>query len=116
MKRQHTDQEKTFEILGGYLMNNNELNIEYFADQVEIIASNTRFLYEDRFNTRRKLRNIAITELMFFIDQELYYSGYEGFYATNKQVMKWDSEHGYGLEKVLDILEQNILTDRSENN
>jgi hypothetical protein len=114
MRRQHTDQEKTFEILGGYLMNNNELNIEYFADQVEIIASNTRFLYEDRFNTRRKLRNIAITELMFFIDQELYYSGYEGFYATSKQVMKWDSEHGYGLEKVLDILEENILRDREE--
>lgn len=114
MRRTHTNQEKTFEILGGYLMNNNELNIEYFADQVDIIASNTKFLYDDRFNTRRKLRNIAISEMMYFIDQELYFSGYEGYYATSKQVMKWDQEHGGGLEKVLDILEECILREREE--
>jgi hypothetical protein len=112
MKR--TDINKTYEILGGYLMSNNELNIEYFAHQVELIAENTRHLYEERFNTRRKLRNIAINEMMYFIDTELYYNGYENYYATNQQVMKWDKEHNNGLEKVLDLVEESIRTTREE--
>lgn len=110
----HTNISKTNEILGGYLMSNNELNIEYFAHLVNVTAENTRFLYEERFNTRRKLRNIAIGEMMYFINTELYYNGYENFYATNQQVMKWDKEHGEGLEKVLDILEESIKATRED--
>lgn len=109
-----TNQNYTFEILGGYLMSDNTLNIEYLAHLVDITADNTKELYDDRFNTRRKIRNIAINELMYFINKELYFAGYEHYYATNKQVMKWDSEHGYGLEKVLDLLVESIQTTRDE--
>lgn len=109
-----TNQNYTYEILGGYLMNNNELNIEYFAHLVEITAENTKQLYFERFNTRRKIRNIAINELMYFINQELKFSGYENYYASNKQVMKWDQEHGHGLEKVLGLLENSIQETRDE--
>lgn len=96
-------------------MSNNELNIEYFAQQVDLIAENTKALYEERFNTRRKVRNIAIEEMLYFIDTELYFSGYENYYCTSKQVMKWDKEHGCGLEKVLDLVESYIRTTREEN-
>lgn len=109
-----TRQEKTFEILGGYLMSDNTLNIGYVAELVCITAKNTRHLYEDRFNTRRKIRNIAISELMYFIDRELYFAGYENYYSTSRQVMAWDAEHGFGLEKVLDIVVEDINRDRDE--
>jgi len=112
--RTRTNQDYTYEILGGYLMSNNELNIEYFAHLVNITAENTEELYYERFNTRRKRRNIAINEMMFFINQELYFNGYETYFATNQQVMKWDKEHNNGLEKVLDIVEESIQTTRDE--
>lgn len=112
MKR--TDINKTYEILGGYLMSNNELNIEYFAHQVTLHAENNEQYYKERFNTRRKIRNIAISEMMFFINTELYFSGYENFYATNQQVMKWDKEHGYGLEKALDLVVEDIKATRED--
>lgn len=97
-------------------MDNNHVNVEYLADQVDIIASNTEHIYNERMNTRRKLRNIAIGELMFFINQELKFSGYPGYYADNKQVMAFDKEHFGDLEKVLDILEGYIMETRKERN
>ena len=60
-----TNANYTNEILGGYLMNNNHINIESLADQVDVLASNTKTYYYERLNTRRKIRNIAIGELMF---------------------------------------------------
>ena len=109
-----TEKTKTYEILSGYLMNNNRINIEYLADQIMIISDNEYSLYKERFNTRRKIRNIAINELMFFINQELKYSGYAGYYATSKQVINFDKEHGGDIEKVLDIVEENIERTRKE--
>lgn len=114
MIRTKTDKQKTYEILGGYLMNNNRINIEYLAEQVMIISDNEYMLYKERFNTRRKIRNIAINELMFFIDTELKYFGYPGYYATSKQVIDFSKEHGGDIEKVLDIVEKNILETRKE--
>lgn len=107
-----TDKNKTFEILSGYVMQNNHINIEWLADQIMLYTDNERRFYEERFNTRRKTRNIAINELMYFINSELKYSGYVGYYATNKQVMDFDREHAGDLEKVLDILEQNVIETR----
>lgn len=109
-----TRQEKTFEVLNGYLKEDNTLNIGYVADLVSITAKNTRHLSEDRFNTRRKIRNIAISELMYFIDRELYFAGYENYYSTSRQVMQWDAKHGYGLESVLDLVVEDIIEDRKE--
>ena len=114
MIRTKTDKKKTYEILSGYLMNNNHVNIEYLADQIILISDNESRLYHERFNTRRKTRNIAINELMFFIDTELKYSGYPGYYATNKHVTDFSKEHGGDLEKVLDIVEENIERTRKE--
>lgn len=110
-----TNTNYTSEILAGYLMNDDRINVEYLADQIDILASNTEMYYFERLNTRRKIRNIAINELMFFINTELKFSGRCGYYATNKQVMKFDKEHGGDLEKVLDILEGYIRTTREEN-
>lgn len=114
MIRTKTDKKKTYEILGGYLMENNHINIEYLAGEIMILSDNTRKLYDERFNTRRKVRNIAINEMMYFINTHLEYSGYPGYYATSKQVIDFDKEHGGDLEKVLDIVEENILETRKE--
>ena len=105
----------TNEVLGGYLMDNNRVNVEYLAEQITITAENEAHLYEERFNTRRKTRNIAINEMMFFINLMLKYNGRRGYYASNAQVMKFDREHGGDLEAVLDIIEAEIIETRNEN-
>ena len=104
----------TFEILNGYIMPNNRLNVGYFADAVTLFSDNESNLYQERFNTRRKTRDIAICELKAFVDWELNSAGYAGFYADNKQLMKWDREHGGDLEAALDIIEKNIIQTREE--
>lgn len=109
-----TNANYTNEILGGYLMDNNSVNVESLAENIWITAVNTRSLYDDIFNTRRKSRNIAINQLMYWIDENLKYNGYRGYYATNKQVMKWDKEHNNSLEKVLDALVEYIALERLE--
>lgn len=111
-----TNANYTNEILGGYLMNNDHINIESLANQVDVLAVNTRRYYDERRNTRRKIRNIAIDELMFWINTELKYNGYPGYYATNAQVMKFDKDHGGDLEKVLDKVVEYIQITRDEYN
>lgn len=104
----------TNEILNGYLMDNNELNIGYFADEVICTAENDNNLYFERLNTRRKPRNIAINEMMAYINKMLSFHGYRDFYASNKQVMQWDRAHNGGLEAALDIIEESVKTTRAE--
>lgn len=114
MIRKHTSTAATLEIIGGYCMPNGRLNVEYFAGQVSLICDNTDFMYKERFNTRRKSRNLAINEMLFFIDRELGFAGYTGYYATNKQCIDWDRAHGGDLEAALDIIEAEILRTREE--
>lgn len=107
-----TNQNYTYEILAGYLKNDGHLNIESLAENINITAVNDRNQYEEIFNKRRKVRNIAINQLMYWINENLKYSGYAGYYATNEQVMKFDKEHYRDLEKVLDILVDYIKIER----
>lgn len=107
-----TNQNYTFEILGGYLMDNNEVNAEYLAEQVIDYAERIADRYNECFNTRRKPRNVAIEWLMDFINRQLKNSGYVGFYASNAQVMAFDRKHGGSLERVLDIIEEEVKTER----
>jgi len=105
----------TNEILAGYLMNNNRVNVESLADNIWITMYHDRRTNEEAIhNTRRKPRSVAIEGLMNWINLNLPYYGYEGFYATNKQVMKFDREHGGSLEEVLDELENWIIAERNE--
>lgn len=109
-----TNANYTNEILGGYLMDNNSVNVESLVENIWITVINTRSLYDDIFNSRRKIRNIAINQLMFWIDENLKYNGYNGYYATNKQVMKFNTEHNNSLDKVLDELVEYIENERKE--
>ena len=105
----------TNEVLGDYLMENNSVNVESLADNIWITAINNRATYEEIvYNTRRKIRDIAISCLMNWIDENLKYSGYAGYYATNKQVMKFDKEHNNSLEKVLDLIVSWIEIERED--
>lgn len=109
-----TNMNYTNEILGGYLMDNNEVNAGYLADEIRWYGDAREHLYNECFNTRRKTRNVAINWMMDFINDKLKDWGYRGYYATNQQVMKFDREHGNSLEKMLDILEEHIKEEREE--
>ena len=109
-----TDICRTFEILGGYLMSNNHINTEYLADQVYIYGMNTYNQYLLIQHSRMKPRNIAICWLKGFIDQELKFAGYPAYYCNNYQLKQFDYEHSNGLDRVLDIVEQEIADYRTE--
>ena len=109
-----TNKKYTYEILDGYCMNNGRVNTEYLADQIYIICNNTENTYKEAKNKRRKTRNIAISWLMFFVNNELKFSGYSNYYCTNKHLMDYDREHERDLEKVLDIVESYIKEIREE--
>ena len=114
MTGKRTNKAYTEEILGGYLMNDNKLNVDYLADVVWITVVNDR-VYRNQITTARtKNRNIAIMQLRNFVDFELSFAGYRGYYCTNEQLIHFDREHGGSLEAVLDILENWIDELRKE--
>ena len=97
-----TNQNYTFEVLGGYLDYNNRVNAEYLADSIEVVFVNDCEQYAELLNNRRRARSLAIDWLMRFVNMELGFAGYKGYTATNAQVMNFDRQHGGGLERVLD--------------
>lgn len=110
----HTKTAYTHNILNKYLYEDGHIDISYFAHCVQIVCDNDRPLCEEKYNTRRRPRAVAISWLMAFINSELKFSEYTGFYATNKQVIEWDRTHGGQLEKVLDLVENYINQERNE--
>jgi len=109
-----TNQLFTHEVINNYADAAGLIDVNYFAHCVQIVADNNRPTSDEKNNTRRKPRNVAIDWLMYFIDTELKYQDHPGFYATNKQVINWDRSHGGQLEKVLDIVEKYIIDERNE--
>lgn len=105
----------TNEVLNNYADAAGLIDIKYFAHCVQIVADNNRPTSDEKYNTRRKPRNVAIQWLMYFIDTEIKYQDHPGYCATNKQVMQWNRTHGGQLEKVLDIVEKYIVDERNEN-
>lgn len=115
--KNQTNKAKTYEVLGGYLMNNNEINAEYLAREIVLcVLDNTESWYREmRENTRRKARNVAICAMLEYIRERLNdWNPGCGYYATTKQCIQFDREHGGSLEKVLDIVEAHIREEREE--
>ena len=104
----------TYEILGGYLMDNNKLNVGYLVDLVKMTGDNTEKLYNMIKETRIKPRNVAITWTKYFVDMELKFNGYEKYTCTNSHLMDFDMEHGETLSEVIDIIEKYIIEERIE--
>lgn len=113
----HTNTTYTHNILNSYTDNTGAIDIEYIAHCVQVVCDNDGpEICNEKYNTRRKPRNVAISWLMHWINTELYFNFGRGYYATNKQVMQWDATHAGQLEKVLDIVTDYIITERNENN
>lgn len=105
----------TNEIINNYADENGKIDIDYFAHCVQIVCDNDGpQICNEKYNTRRKPRAVAINWLMYFINTEFKYQNYTGYYATNKQVIQWDRTHGGQLERVLDLVEEYINQERNE--
>lgn len=111
----HTNTNYTHNILNGYADAAGKIDVSYFAHLVTITADNNQPTSAEKYNTRRKPRNVAISWLMYFINTEIYFSYGRGWYATNKQVMQWDKTHAGQLEAVLDLVTNYIIAEREEN-
>ena len=112
----HTNTCNTHDILNSYTTAG-KIDIEYIAHCIQIVCENDDpTICNEKYNTRRKPRNVAIGWLMHWINTELNFNYGRGYYATNKQVMQWDKTHAGQLEKVLDIITNYIIAERNENN
>ena len=116
-----TNQAYTFEALGGFLMNNNEVNAESLADNVEVTCMNDRNSY-DYMTERRKsgafvhtAEAVAVYWLCSWINAEMHYCyGHNYSYCTYKQVKRFNDLHNKSIDKVLKLLTEIIEAERKE--
>ena len=101
--------------LDGYKMNNNKFNVEYLAEQVEILAENTRSTYELLTNTHIKNNNVALYWLMHFINTEMQYNGFEGCYCTIAQIQSIEKQNPE-LITVIESVRDYVIEVRKELN
>lgn len=99
--KKHADINKTFEILNGYVMNNNELNEEYFLHLVKVTAENTEHQY-NLLKSRMKSINIALCWVMFFINTELEYNGYSQYICNLYHLKAYEKDH----KSLITVIEQ----------
>ena len=104
-----TNQNFTHEILGGYLMSNDKLNVEYLAEQVYTVAINTRYIYDKIRNNRIKPISIAKCAICEFVNAALNYNGYHTV-CTYRQITNFKRD----IDKVIEILENRFKEERLE--
>lgn len=80
-----TNYRKTNEIIDGYRMDNGEINVDYFVDNVNMVCENTEALYYDARSNRRPL-SVAKNWICCFINTMLKYHGYNGYVCTYSQI------------------------------
>ena len=109
-----TNRALTFGVLGGYLTDAGRVDVEWLSNAIELDCMNTERLYREAVDSRRRPRGVAVEFLMDFVNNGLKFAGHIGYTATNAQVMKFDRQHGGGLELVLDELEDYIKQYRAD--
>lgn len=96
-----TNTKNTNFIIDGFRMDNGEINVDYFVEQVEIVGNNTRTLYDDARSNRKAL-SVAKNWICEFINTELRYSGYFGYICTYAQIRK-------ALKNQLEVVENGVV-------
>lgn len=101
----------TFNILHAYA-GENEFDFEYFANLVIRFGDNFETIYWERFNKDRTTKDLAIFELISFLNFCLKNAEYPEYFATYAQVQEYDKKHGEAIAKALEIIEANIIDTR----
>ena len=104
-----TNQKFTHEILSGYLMSNDKLNVEYLVENVYILAINTCYIYDKIRNNRVKPLSIAKCAICEFVNEGLKYYGYNTV-CTYKQITNFKRD----IDKVVETLEIMFKDERKE--
>lgn len=111
-----TKQEFTFEVLGGYLMDNNRLNVEYLASEIDVCCCNWYDSWNYAVDKKHDPKKVAINWVCTWINWMLDYIGYKRYSCTWQQVKKFNAQHDNGVDKVVDILTENIRNYQIEYN
>lgn len=101
--------DSTFEILNGYLMSNNTLNVDYLTDQIYIVCYNTESMHNLLYNKRKKSLNIALEWVLHFINTELNFAGYQNNYANLYHIKAYEKAHPEMItviEKLTEIIDE----------
>lgn len=115
MMKMRTNQNYTFEALGGYLMNNNSVNAGSLADNIEVTCDNDRTAYEFMTNNRHSVESVAKMWICTWVNAEIRYCyGHEGYYCTYKQIKRFNELHNNSLDEVMRLLCDYIKWERKE--
>lgn len=109
----------THEVLGGYLMSDDTLNLEYLNDSIWVYVSNTndhecRSFFQSIGNKRRTLESLANEAVNIFIKQGIEYNGHRGYYPSNPQILGFLKEHGGLGWEAFNQLKDHIAVEREE--
>lgn len=120
--RQPTNEEKakdimktninyTREVLGGYIMSDNTLNIQSLVDSVTVVADNDRKFYDRLKSNRTPIISLVKSAICMFVNAELKYNyGYIDYTCTWKQIEKY----GHNIDGVIAELIDYYTEERKE--
>lgn len=111
-----TKQEYTFEILGGFLMNDNSVNAEYLADNIHVSVTSWGIEWYDAVKNCKKPLSLAKNMLCSWINSMLDWHGYKNYTCTYKQVKRFDDLHNNSINDTLDLIVDMIVADQKEYN
>ena len=100
---------KTFEVLNGFLMSDNTLNIDYLVYQIYAVCNNTESMHNLLYNSRKKSLNIALEWAITFLNTELYFNGYNNNYVNLYHIKAYEKAHPEMIaviEKLTEIIDE----------
>lgn len=105
----------TFEVLDGYLMDNNSVNVDSLAENIEVVCENDRSesAYNQMKNTRVPAAKVAVNWVCTWINAEIRWCyGHCGYVCTWEQVKKFNRLHNNSIDDVLAVLTAYITEQR----
>ena len=104
-----TNQTHTHEILNGWLMSDNNLNVESVVDNIRVEMVNTRHLWDRIRNRRIKPESIAKSAICEWVNSQLTWHGYKTV-CTWRQI----ASYGHDIDKVISGVIQCVIDERTE--
>lgn len=98
-----------------YVDENGNLYDDYLADSVDIYLFNTRRLYDEIKNTRRKSYSIAYEAMLDLFQTNVNDNLYpKKVYITSDMVKRWFAKHGADFKEILKPVVEKIDEERKE--
>lgn len=113
MTKLRTNQSATMNYLNRHFEDyNDNVNLEYLNDSIEMVIDNTKWIYEKLVSNRRSpIHSVVWCGLMELCDRELRNEGYK---CSSAHLKKWLASHGLDYKTCFNGLIERLTEEREE--